>query len=167
MGTSPDKFKTPHVDNVFDDYSEFKSGSGGVKGFQEHVDSDLKLRKSDLDQVPTREKVEEEEAPPAHKTPEKKMDVGAQKKFNIKDIIETAKRTHKDSFEKLKEDEIELPTKLFSPAPAASKKDDAKVETKLEGANLTTPKKLQIISTPQKEAKTMQEVQKEVLKNKV
>lgn len=56
MGESPDGFKTPKVDNIFEMHSEFQSASPQVKQFDEGVDESVKLRAS---QVPTEENPEE------------------------------------------------------------------------------------------------------------
>jgi hypothetical protein len=33
VGDSPERFKTPRIDNVFEAHSEFQSASAGIKGF--------------------------------------------------------------------------------------------------------------------------------------
>ena len=41
IGMSPDKFKTPQADNVFDMHSEFQSDSAGIKRFTDNADSSV------------------------------------------------------------------------------------------------------------------------------
>lgn len=35
IGTSPEKFQTPHIDNQFELHSEFQSASAGIKEFDD------------------------------------------------------------------------------------------------------------------------------------
>ena len=104
IGVSPDKFKTPHADNVFDMHSEFQSDSAGIRNFTNNQDSSVQLRKSKPDMVPTKENAENLAASPAQAAPvtPPKMQ---EKEFvyDVKEIIETAKRTRRDSFEKIKQ----------------------------------------------------------------
>ena len=40
IGMSPDKFRTPHIDNVFEIHSEFHSASAGIKGFPDNINDE-------------------------------------------------------------------------------------------------------------------------------
>ena len=115
IGQSPDKFKTPHVDNVFEMHSEFQSASAGIKEFNPNEEADLRKSKPEesperpSDLVPTKE--DGSKAPAAPMTPPKKREQDPSK-FDVKGLVETVKKTHKDSYEK----QVEQPEDNLSAA---------------------------------------------------
>lgn len=106
---SADPLKTPKIDNVFEVYSEFQTASPAIKQFDDGaLASQVKLRTS---QVPTKDNAPVEKPPsPAREgnekvipsTPPQKLEKIAAE-IDVHELVETAKRDRKDSFQRIKE----------------------------------------------------------------
>lgn len=111
MGDSPDAFKTPKIDNIFEMHSEFQSASPQVKQFDEGVDATVELRAS---KVAVKEENPEEQLVPTREKDSEPPQPASELTFN-KDLEEALASPSKEVAPA-------SPSKEVAPAPVTPKK---------------------------------------------